>query len=174
MSPPLNPRHAVYVGSFDPLTLGHEDLIRRAAGIFERVTVGIGINPDKNPLFSPDQRLELTRGVLADLPNVDVRCFEGLAVSFVRECGSAVMLRGVRTLTDLDPEFTMSLANRVLAPDIETVFLMASERFTHISSSLIKQIAQLGENGSAEQLKAFVPEPVIEPLLERYRRDRRG
>lgn len=169
MARALNPRHAVYVGSFDPLTLGHDDLIRRAAEIFEQVTVGIGINPDKQPLFSPDERLEMTRGVLSSLPNVDVRCFEGLAVSFVKNCGAAVMLRGVRTLTDLDPEFTMSLANRVLAPDIETVFLMASERFTHISSSLIKQIAQLGDEQSAEQLKAFVPEPIIKPLLVHFR-----
>ena len=166
----LNPRHAVYVGSFDPLTLGHEDIIRRGAAIFERLTVGIGVNPDKVPLFSPDERLELTARVLSPLGNVEVCCFEGLAVSFVKRCGAAVMLRGVRTLTDIEAEFTMSLANRVLAPEIESVFLMSSEKYTHISSTLIKQIAQLGGEPSARQLRDFVPEPVIAPLLARFQR----
>ena len=165
----LNPRHAVYVGSFDPLTLGHEDIVRRGAAIFERLTVGIGVNPDKIPLFSPDERLELTARVLSPLGNVEVCCFEGLAVSFVKRCGAAVMLRGVRTLTDIEAEFTMSLANRVLAPEIESVFLMSSEKYTHISSSLIKQIAQLGGEHSARQLSDFVPEPIIAPLLARFR-----
>jgi pantetheine-phosphate adenylyltransferase len=166
----LNPRHAVYVGSFDPLTLGHRDIIRRGSAIFERLTVGIGINPDKQPLFSPEERLVLTRQVVHDLPNVEVKSFEGLAVRFVRDCGSAVMLRGVRSLTDIESEFTMSLANRVLAHDIESVFLMASERFTHISSSLIKQVAQMGRDESSRLLIDFVPPEVIAPLIEKYRR----
>ena len=166
----LNPRHAVYVGSFDPLTLGHEDIIRRGAAIFERLTVGIGVNPDKIPLFAPDERLELTARVLSPLANVEVCCFEGLAVSFVKRCGAAVMLRGVRTLTDIEAEFTMSLANRVLAPEIESVFLMSSEKYTHISSTLIKQIAQLGGEHSARQLRDFVPAPIIAPLLARFDR----
>ncbi len=169
MTDRLNPRHAVYVGSFDPLTLGHEDIVRRGAGVFERLTVGIGINPDKRPLLLPQQRLALTRQVLAPISNVEVKCFQGLAVDFAKECGAAVMLRGVRTLTDIDSEFTMSLANRALAPEIETVFLMAGEKYTHISSTLIKQIAQLGEADSTEQLKAFVPEEMIGPLLKQYR-----
>ena len=162
-------RHAVYVGSFDPMTLGHRDLISRGARIFERLTVGIGINPEKRPLFTPDERQQLMRRVLAPLPNVEVKTFHGLAVEFVKECGALVMLRGVRTLTDIESEFTMSLANRVLAPDIESVFLMASEKYTHISSTLIKQIAQMGGKASAEQLKDFVPPEVIEPLLAKFR-----
>jgi len=164
----LNPRHAVYVGSFDPLTLGHVDIIRRGSGIFERLTVGIGINPEKKPLFSPDERLELSRQVLSSYANVDVECFVGLAVNFVRRCGAAVMLRGVRTLTDIEGEFTMSLANRALASEIETVFLMASEKYTHISSTLIKQIAQMGQHEAAEQLKSFVPPEIIHPLLDKF------
>ncbi|HUG91557.1 MAG TPA: pantetheine-phosphate adenylyltransferase [Planctomycetaceae bacterium] len=170
MTERLNPRHAVYVGSFDPLTLGHEDIIRRGAAIFDQLTVGIGLNPGKVPLFPPDERLQLTRRVLAPLANVEVRCFEGLAVNFVKCCGAAVMLRGMRTLTDIEAEFTMSLANRVLAPEIETVFLMSSEKYTHISSTLIKQIAQLGGEQSAPRLRDFVPEPVIDPLLARFRK----
>ena len=170
MPRPGDARHAVYVGSFDPLTLGHEDIIRRGALIFERLTVGIGINPDKEPLFTPEERLDVTRRVLAPLANVDVFCFEGLAVKFVEEHGSSIMLRGVRTLTDIETEFTMSLANRVLAPEIETVFLMASDKYTHISSSLIKQIAKMGGADAARQLRDFVPAPVIEPLIAKLRR----
>lgn len=164
----LDPRHAVYVGSFDPLTLGHEDIIRRGAVIFDRVTVGIGTNPDKSPLFSPEERLDLISDVLRPFANVTVKIFDGLTVSFVRECGGRVMLRGIRTLSDIEAEFTMSLTNRALDPDLETVFLMASEKYTHISSTLIKQIAKLGKGGATAQLKDFVPGAIIEPLLKKY------
>ena len=143
MAKALSSHHAVYVGSFDPLTLGHFDIIRRGAAIFDRVTVGIGINPDKNPLFSPDERLSLTQSVLRPLKNVEIECFEGLTVEFIRHCGARILLRGVRTLSDIETEFTMTLANRALDPEIDTLFLMASEKYTHVSSTLIKQIAQL-------------------------------
>lgn len=165
----LDPCHAVYVGSFDPLTLGHEDIIRRGAKLFDRLTIGVGVNPDKKTLFTSQERMDLIRQVIPSLENVEVLTFEGLAVDFVRSCGSGVMLRGVRTLTDIESEFTMSLANRALAPDIESVFLMSSERYTHISSTLIKQIAQLGQETAAGHLTEFVPEPVIEPLMKRFR-----
>ena len=165
----LNPHHAVYAGSFDPLTLGHLDIIRRGAALFDQLTVGIGINPEKQPLFSPEERESTIRNVLAPLKNVEVKCFEGLTVNFVRACNSAVMLRGVRTLTDIETEFTMTLANRALDPAIETVFLMASEKYSHISSSLIKQIASLGKGNTATQLKSFLPPEIIEPLLAKFR-----
>ena len=168
MSQALQSRRAVYVGSFDPLTLGHVDIIRRGARLFDRLTVGIGINPEKTPLFSPDERRRLTSVVIADLSNVEVKCFEGLAVNFAGDCQANVMLRGIRTLMDIDSEFTMSLANRALAPDIETVFLMAGEKYSHTSSSLIRQIAQLGRSDSAERLRAFVPDEIIPGLLEKY------
>ena len=164
MASHLDPKHAVYVGSFDPVTLGHVDIIHRGANIFEKLTIGIGINPDKTPLFAPEERLNLMREVFADHKNIEVMTFEGLTVRFVQDCGAKVMLRGIRTLTDIETEFTMSLANSVLAPELETVFLMSSEKFTHISSTLIKQIAKMGgmEGGL---LKDFVPPQVIEPLL---------
>lgn len=165
----LDTRHAVYVGSFDPLTLGHEDVIRRGARIFPRLTVGIGINPDKQPLFTPEERLTLIQEVVQDLPNVQVLCFTGLTVEFIRQQQAAVMLRGVRTLSDIEAEFTMTLANQTLEPEIETVFLMASERYTHISSSLIKQIAQMGKTLANNKLEQFVPQPVIAPLLAKYK-----
>jgi pantetheine-phosphate adenylyltransferase len=167
MNDKLSSHHAVYVGSFDPLTLGHVDIIRRGAAIFDRLTVGIGINPEKRPLFSPDERVQLTAQSIKSFTNVDVLCFHGLTVDFIRQCGARVLVRGVRTLSDIEAEFTMTLANRALDPEIDTVFLMASEKYTHISSSLIKQIAQLGQN--AEKLSEFVPPQVIQPLLAKYK-----
>ncbi len=164
----LSGRHAVYTGSFDPITLGHRDIITRGAAVFEKLTVGIGINPEKRPLFTPDERLSMARDVLASLPNVEVCCFSGLAVEFLRECGARVMLRGLRTLSDIESEFTMALANRALDPEIETVFLMASEKFSHISSSLIKQVAQLGRHSAAARLQEFIPVQVVGPLLAKF------
>lgn len=165
----LSSHHAVYVGSFDPLTLGHVDIIRRAAAIFDRLTVGIGINPDKRPLFSPEERLTLTSKILKPFANVEVDCFQGLTVDFIRHRGARILVRGVRTLSDIEAEFTMTLANRALDPEIDTVFLMASERYTHISSSLIKQIAQLAQSSAAAKLGDFVPADVVEPLLAKYK-----
>ncbi len=168
MSSHLDPTHAVYAGSFDPVTLGHQDIILRGAAIFQKLTVAIGINPEKQPLFSPDEREEMLRQVFQDVPHVEFARFSGLTVDFVREQGAAVMLRGVRTVSDMEAEFNMALANQTLAEDVETVFLMASDRFSHVSSTLIRQIAELGSDASRNQLRHFVPEPVIEPLLSKY------
>lgn len=165
---PLDSRHAVYVGSFDPFTLGHEHIVRRAARIFDHITVGIGVNPEKHSLLAPDERLDLTTKVLKPITNVSVRCFTGLAVTFVRACNAGVILRGVRTLTDMESEFTMALANRRLDKEIETVFLAASESYTHISSSLIKQIAGVELDSAEERLRDFVPEEVLAVLLAKY------
>lgn len=164
-----NSRHAVYVGSFDPPTLGHLDMIRRGARLFDRLTVGIGINPDKRPLFSPQERVDLVSRIAADLPNVEVICFEGLTVNFATSLGASVLLRGVRTVSDIELEFTMALTNHVLAPPIETVFLMASEKYSHISSTLIKQIASFGKDQAEKSLKDFIPKAVIKPLMAKVR-----
>jgi len=164
----LSSHHAVYVGSFDPLTLGHRDIIERAAKLFDEVTVGIGINPGKQPLFTPEERLQLATRVLKPWSNVTVRLFHGLAVEFLRDCGARVMIRGVRTLSDIDTEFTMALANRALDPEIETIFLTASEKYTHISSTLIKQVAELGRGSAAVRLREFVPPEVVKPLLAKF------
>lgn len=160
---------AVYVGSFDPITLGHLDIIRRASRIFEHVTVGIGVNPDKTSLFSVEERFDLCTEAVADLGNVDVRTFEGLTVEFVRFCNSRILLRGVRTLTDMEQEFTMTLANRVLDEEIESVFLMSAERYAHISSSLIKQITRMAREDVGERLKDFVQKPIIDALIRKLR-----
>lgn len=155
---------AVYTGSFDPVTLGHRNVIERSSRLFDRLVVGIGTNVEKKPLFSPQERVTLVNKLIIGLDNVEVRAFSGLAVNFVRQCGSRVMIRGVRPMTDIAGEFTMMMANRQLDPDIETVFLMADEEFAHVSSSLIKQITPLATD---EMLARFVPKEIIPELREK-------
>jgi len=162
-------RTAIYAGSFDPLTLGHEDIVRRGAKLFDRLIVGVGMNPDKQPLFSPEERVEVIREVVADVPNVQVVSFSGLTVDFARSQNATVMIRGVRTVSDIETEFTMALANSMMAPSLETVFLMAAERFSHISSTLIKQIAIMGSETTQAQLLKFVPACVVGPLMQKVR-----
>lgn len=159
------PRTAVYTGSFDPVTLGHLHIIERSSPLFDQLVIGIGINADKQSLFEPQQRVELVERVTGHLKNVRVEVFHGLAVDFVREIGARVMVRGIRPLTDIAGEFTMMMANQQLDPDIETVFLMAAERYAHVSSSLLKQIAALSSDD--EQLAKFVPRAIIQDLRER-------
>jgi pantetheine-phosphate adenylyltransferase len=157
-------RVAVYTGSFDPVTLGHLNVIGRASRLVDRLIVGVGINIEKQSWFTPEERVELIERVTRDLKNVEVRQFGGLAVKFVRECGARVMLRGVRSLTDIEAEFTMTLANRKLDPGIETVFLMADDQFSHVSSSLLKQITPLAGD---EELARFVPKELVAELRKK-------
>jgi pantetheine-phosphate adenylyltransferase len=157
-------RRAVYTGSFDPITLGHLNVIERSSRLVDELIVGVGTNIDKEPLFSADERVELIERVTKPLGNVTVRQFTGLAVQFVRECHARVIIRGVRSLSDMDIEFTMTLANRKLDPGIETVFLMADEEFSHVSSSLIKQITPLAGD---DELGRFVPRAIIPDLRAR-------
>ena len=161
----LNPRIAVYTGTFDPVHRGHLDVIERASVLFDRLIVGVGINPDKTTFFDIDERVRLIEEVSENFPNVEVQKFDGLAVRFVRETGARIMVRGLRTLSDMEYEFTMSLMNRNLDSEIETVFLMAKEEFSHVSSSLLRQIAALGGD-----LSKFLPDAVKQPLIERARR----
>ena len=151
-------RVAVYTGSFDPITLGHLNVIERCSRLVDRLIVGIGINIEKQSLFSPEERVDLVRQATSHLTNVDVQAFDGLAVSFVRQCGARVLLRGVRSLGDIEAEFTMTMANRKLDPAIETIFLMADDQYSHVSSSLIKQIALLATD---EELARFVPREIV-------------
>ena len=158
----LNPRLAVYTGTFDPVHLGHLDIIERGSQLYEKLIVGVGNNPEKGTFFTLDERVDLVKKVTHQFGNVDVKPFTGLAVQFVRSLTAAIMLRGLRTLTDMDYEFTMTLMNRNLDPGIETVFLMAKEEFSHVSSSFVQQIASLGGD-----LSKFLPEPVKKPLVDR-------
>ena len=158
----LSPRVAVYTGTFDPIHLGHLDIIRRGSLLFDELIVGVGTNPDKHTMFTLDERVELIRQVTGNLGTVRVQGFDGLAVRFVRGVGSGIMLRGLRTLSDMEYEFTMSLMNLNLDPGIETVFLMAKEEFSHVSSSLLRQIGVLGGD-----LTKFLPGPVKDALLRK-------
>src|SRR5436190_21256781 len=162
-------RVAVYTGSFDPITLGHLNVIQRSSRLVDKLIVGIGLNVEKAAMFTPEERVDLVTKATSKFKNVEVRAFSGLAVQFVRDCGARVMVRGVRPLTDLAGEFTMMMANKHLDPGIETVFLMADEEFAHVSSTLIKQIAGLADD---EMLARFVPSAIIPALRAKIKRQR--
>jgi len=139
-------------------------VIERSSRLVDELIVGVGQNIDKQELFTGEERVEFIREVTAHLSNVKVKLFSGLAVRFVREEGARVIVRGIRSLTDMESEFTMTLANRKLDPDIETVFLMADDEFSHVSSSLIKQITPLADD---EELARFVPQAIVPKLRAR-------
>jgi pantetheine-phosphate adenylyltransferase len=135
---------AVYPGSFDPPTNGHVDIMRRAAARFDRLVVAIGVNSTKSELFSVDDRVDMLRSEASGLANVDVEVFEGLLVEFVKQRRATVVVRGLRAMSDFESEFQVALANRELAPEIETMFLMTSAEHMFVSSSIVKEIAALG------------------------------
>jgi pantetheine-phosphate adenylyltransferase len=137
-------RSAVYPGTFDPITNGHQDLVRRAASVFDRVVVAIAANPNKAPMFPLEMRVDMARRVLSDLPNVVVAGYSGLTVDFAREQGAHVVVRGLRAVSDFEFEFQLANMSRHLAPEVEHVFLTPTEHFTFISSTLVREIATLG------------------------------
>ena len=157
-------RSAIYPGTFDPITNGHHDLVRRAASIFDRVVVAIAANPNKAPMFALDQRVEMARSVLADVPRVEVMGYNGLTVDFAREQGLSVIVRGLRAISDFEFEFQLANMSRHLSPDIESVFMTPQEQYTFISSTLVREIAVMGGNVSE-----FV-HPLVEAELKKHRR----
>src|SRR6185503_10784667 len=157
-------RNAIYPGTFDPITNGHQDLVRRAAGIFDRVIVAIAANPNKTPMFTLEKRVELARKVLADLPNVEVTGYAGLTVDFARKHQVNVVVRGLRAVSDFEFEFQLANMSRHLAREIETVFLTPQEQFTFISSSLVREIAILG--GDVHEFF----DPIVEAELKKHRK----
>lgn len=150
---------AVYPGTFDPLTRGHEDLVRRAATLFDKVVVGIAHSRNKKPFFSIDERVEIAREVLGHYPNVEVQSFGGLLKDFVRDQNGRVIVRGLRAVSDFEYEFQMAGMNQQLNDDIETVFLMADVALQPIASRLVKEIARYGGN-----IGKFVPPAVVEDV----------
>jgi pantetheine-phosphate adenylyltransferase len=157
-------RLAVFPGTFDPITHGHLDVIRRGARLFDELVVAVGENPEKASLLPRNQRVRIIRQVVADLDNVRVEPFTGLTVDFARRIGAAAILRGIRNTSDLQFEFQVALTNRVVA-GVETVFIMTRPEFAFTSSSLIKQIAQMGGD-----ISALVPPQVLGPLRRADRR----
>jgi pantetheine-phosphate adenylyltransferase len=152
---------AVYPGTFDPMTRGHEDIVRRAAHIFDHVVVAIAANPNKAPAFDVAQRVELACGVLADLANVEVVGYSGLTVEFARARNLSVVVRGLRAVSDFEFEFQLANMGRHLQPDIETMFMVPKEQFTFISSTLVREIALLGGD-----ISHFV-HPLVEAAFKR-------
>ena len=165
--PSLSPRVAVYPGSFDPITLGHLNVMERASRLFDRLIVGVGVNMEKETLFTAEDRHRLIHDATRHLTNIEIRTFTGLAVAFVKDCGAKIMVRGVRPITDIAAELTMMMANRRLSPDIETLFMIADGELAHVSSSLIKQIASIAGD---EDLSKFLPPNVVTALRGKFAR----
>lgn len=159
----MTERLALYPGSFDPLTNGHLDILSRARRLSDRVIVAILENDAKKPLFSVPERIEMIHEIVGEDPATPVRSFSGLLVDFAREAGATLLVRGLRAVSDYEYELQMALMNRRLAPGIETVFLMAKEEYSYVSSGLVKEVARLGGD-----LSGLVPEPVRRRLLARF------
>ena len=155
---------AIYPGTFDPITLGHEDIVRRAAQLFDQVIVAVAAGHHKKTLFSLDERVEMARSALADVAGVEVAEFHGLLRDFVVARGAKAMVRGLRAVTDFDYEFQLAGMNRTLMPKVETIFLAPSDKYQFISSTLVREIATLG--GEVDQ---FVSPGVNQRLLEKVR-----
>lgn len=157
------PNHAMYPGTFDPITYGHVDVIERAAAMFDRVTVVVAVNTQKTTLFSQEERRVLAEQSLKHLPNVGVDLYRGLTVDYARTHGITTIIRGVRAISDFEYEFQMALMNRKLEPSVTTIFMMPNERYTFLNSSIIRELARYGV-----ALEEFVPPPVAEALRARF------
>jgi len=155
---------AIYPGTFDPITRGHSDLVKRATRLFDRVIVALAAKPGKQPVFTLEERLELARTALAEYDNVEICSFDGLLVEFARIKQARVILRGLRAVSDFDYEFQLAGMNRKLAPDVETLFLTPAEQYSNISSSLVREIAALGGD-----VTPFVHEKIRDELTRKLR-----
>ena len=150
---------AIYPGSFDPVTFGHLDVIRRAASIFDELTVSVLNNTQKTPLFSVEERVNILEKATKDIPNVIIKPFNGLSVNFAKENEAQVIVRGLRAVTDFEYELQMAQTNRVLAPDVDTVFLTTSLEYAYVSSTIMKEVARFGGD-----LAKFAPPEIIQAL----------
>lgn len=155
----------VYPGTFDPITNGHIDLVERASKLFGKVVIGIASNRQKSPLFTIEERIDLARECLQHISNVEIYGFNSLLVNFVKECNADAIMRGLRAVSDFEYEFQMANMNRALSPEIESIFLTPSEKFSYISSSLVREISSL--NGDVSQ---FVPANVANALAEKLQK----
>ena len=158
-------RRAVYPGSFDPVTFGHLDIIRRSAVLVDELIVGVLTNSAKTPLFSAEERVNILEKATLDIPNVEVKPFEGLSVNFARENHAQVIIRGLRAVTDFEYELQMAQTNRVLAPDVDTVFLTTSLEYAYLSSTILKEVAHFGGD-----LSKFAPREITDAVIEKLHR----
>lgn len=150
---------AVYPGSFDPVTLGHLDVMKRSAALVDQLIVGVLQNNHKNPLFSVEERVKILMQVTKDIDNIKVEAFSGLSIDFARKCNAKFLVRGLRAITDFDYELQMAQTNRILAPDIDTLFLTTSLEYAYLSSSTVKEVAGYGGD-----IGKFVPEAVLDAM----------
>lgn len=161
---PMSQRIAIYPGSFDPLTLGHVDIIQRGSALFDAIIVAVLENVEKKPLFTVEERLTMIREAFGELGNVEADAFSGLLVDYAAGRKATAIVRGIRAISDFEYEFQMGLMNRRLAPTIETVFMMPAEDYSYVSSRLVKEVASLGGN-----VHGLVPDGVERRLLEKVR-----
>ncbi len=159
-------RVAIYPGSFDPVTLGHLDIIRRASVVFDRLIVAVMHNQNKKPMFSVDERMDFLKRTTGDLPNVEIASVGGLLADYAKQEGACAVVKGLRAVSDFEYEFQMALANRKLNPELDTVFLMTSAEYMYLSSSVVKDIAVHG--GS---VAGFVPAEIIDDIVRRTRKE---
>lgn len=153
---------AIYPGSFDPVTNGHLEIIRRAADMFDKLVVLVSVNPNKKSSFTVEERMNFLRKVCYDIPNVEIDCFDGLIVDYFRKNNCSVIVKGLRAMSDFEYEFQMAHVNKHLCPKAETVFLCADNQSTYLSSSMVKQIAAFGSD-----ISAFVPTAIVDDIMER-------
>ena len=158
-------KRAVYPGSFDPLTLGHLDIIRRSAGIVDELVVSVLHNSAKNSLFSTDERVSMIEEVTKDILNVKVTTFDGLLVDYVKEIDASMIIRGLRAVTDFEYELQLTQTNHILNPEVETVFLTTNLQYSYLSSTIVKEIASYGGD-----ISQFVPPEFIERILDKYKK----
>jgi len=158
---------AVYPGSFDPITLGHLNIIRRTAAVFDKVYVCVMVNSTKNPMFDRDERVELIERTVARYKNVVVETSSDLVVKYMKDRGAKVIIKGLRAVSDFDREFQIALVNRKIDPGIETLFMPSSEKYTYLSSTVVKEMAQYGAD-----LRAFVPKEIIEDVYRKVNSER--
>ncbi len=156
-------RIAVYPGSFDPVTLGHLDIIERSSKMVDELVVGVLNNSSKNPLFSVEERVTMLKEVTIHLQNVRVEAFDGLLVDFARHCGSKMVVRGLRAITDFEYELQMSQTNRIICPEMDTIFLTTDLKYAYLSSSIVREMARYGGN-----ISAFVPASIVERVLKKF------
>ena len=158
-------KNAIYPGSFDPVTIGHLNIIRRAATIFDHLTVCVMVNAGKNPMFSLEERVELIRRVTKDLPNVEVDFSSELLAEYARRKGSCVIVKGLRAGSDFESEFQMAMINHKINPDLDTMFLTAEHQYTYLSSSMVKELGRYNVD-----LKDFLPEEIIPDFVQRIQK----
>ncbi len=156
---------AVYPGTFDPVTNGHLDIIKRAAKLFDKVIVAVLVNQSKKPVFSVKERLKHLKEITKDIPNVEVDFFDGLLVEYMKKKGSRIAVRGLRAVSDLEYEFQIANTNRALNKEMDTIFLMPRARYTYLSSSIVREVYSLGG-----RLRNYVPEVVEKALIKRYKK----